>query len=107
MDMTKATSSDGGNASVPTGDALSSMMNAGTDGAATSDGDMITPAHGAAMLGAFTILFPLGAVLLRYVSVKAHYIVQTMGLLAGIGGVGLGVYVSTMYTQVSTHIKGN
>lgn len=102
MDMTAATSSDTGEVALPTSAALLSTQNAGADGQAESDGDKVGPAHAAIMLAAYVIIFPLGAILLRFLeSVKAHYIVQTLGLLATIIGAGVGIYLSTMYNHVS------
>jgi hypothetical protein len=102
MDMTKATLSNSAEATIPTGASLLSTQNADSDGLAESDGDKIGPAHAAIMLAAFVIMFPLGAILLRFLeSVKAHYIIQTMGTFATIVGVGVGIYSSTMYNRVS------
>jgi hypothetical protein len=101
MDMTAATSPNLEEVAVPTGNALLSIQNAGADGKAESDGDKVGPAHAAIMLAAYVIIFPLGAILLRFLnSTKAHYIVQTIGLLATIMGVGVGIYLSTMYNHV-------
>ncbi|KAF3047055.1 hypothetical protein E8E12_010844 [Didymella heteroderae] len=100
MDMTAATSPDLEDIAMPTGAALLSTKNAGADGQAESDGDKVGPAHAAIMLAAYVIIFPLGAILLRYLeSVKAHYIVQTIGLLATVIGVGVGIYLSMMYNH--------
>jgi hypothetical protein len=80
---------------------LVSMTNAGDEGQAESDGDTVGPTHAAITLVAFVIIFPLGAILLRFLySVKAHYIVQTIGALAAIAGVGAGIYLSKMYNHV-------
>jgi hypothetical protein len=88
---------------MPTGAALMSIKNAGADGQAESDGDKAGPAHAAIMLAAYVIIFPLGALLLRFLeSVKTHYVVQTIRLLVTIIGVGIGLYLSTMYNQVSS-----
>jgi hypothetical protein len=101
MDMTKSQVANDGAASVPSGDALTKMSNADADGQAQSDGDKITPAHAAFMLATFIIIFPLGAVLLRLMdNVRAHYITQSIGALASIVGLGLGIYLSTMYNKV-------
>lgn len=102
MDMTKATSSNANESAIPTGTSLLSTTNAGADGQAVSDGDKVGPAHAAIMLATFAVIFPLGAVLLRFLeSVKSHYIVQTIGLLAVVIGVGVGIYFSKMYNHVS------
>ncbi|KAF2682597.1 iron reductase domain protein [Lentithecium fluviatile CBS 122367] len=100
MDMTKATSAETEDAAVPSGTALSTTTNAGADGSAESDSDKVGPAHAVLMCGAFALIFPLGAVLLRLLeSVKAHYIVQTIGALASLIGVGVGIYLSKMYNH--------
>jgi hypothetical protein len=102
MDMTKSTVNDANAAAVPTGAALLAITNAGADEKAKSDGDKVGPAHAAIMLATFAIIFPLGAVLLRLLeSVKAHYIVQTIGIFAAVIGVGLGIYLGMMYNHVS------
>jgi hypothetical protein len=54
------------------------------------------------MIVAFLVIFPLGAILLRFLeSVKIHGIVQGVGVLAAVVGVGIGIYLSTMYNHVS------
>ncbi|OAK96959.1 CBD9-like protein [Phaeosphaeriaceae sp. SRC1lsM3a] len=100
LDMTKATSSDSAQVMFPTGASLFNSTNSGTDGQAESDGDKVGPAHAALMLVAFAVIFPLGAILLRFLdSVKAHYIAQSIGVLAAIVGVGVGIYLSKMYNH--------
>ena len=85
-----------------TANSLLTTQNAGADGQPESDGDKVGPAHAAIMLAACVVIFPLGAVLLRFLeSVKTHYIVQTIGLLATVFGVGVGLYLGTMYNHVS------
>jgi hypothetical protein len=102
MDMTRATSSDLNEVMIPTGASLLNSTNSGTDGQAESDGDKVGPAHAALMLVAFAIIFPLGALLLRFLDgVKAHYIVQSIGVLITVVGVGVGIYLSKMYNHVS------
>ncbi|KNG44468.1 CBD9-like protein [Stemphylium lycopersici] len=106
MDMKKATSassassdSDGG-AAVPSDDALLATTNAeGSDGAAESDGgsgETLRAVHAAFMLFAFVIIFPLGAVLLRYLfsGVKVHGSLQTIGVIFTVVGGGLGIALS-------------
>lgn len=109
MDMTKATSTETDTATIPSDVALSTTYNAGADGAAESDGDKVGPAHAAIMLATFAIIFPLGAVILRFLeSVKIHGIVQSVGVLAALAGVGLGIYLSKMYNHVgffSMHMR--
>jgi hypothetical protein len=102
MDLTKATSPNLESNMNWTGNSLLTTQNAGADGQTESDGDKVGPAHAAIMLVAFVVIFPLGAVLLRFLeSVKAHYIVQTIELLATVVGVGIGLYLGTMYNHVS------
>jgi hypothetical protein len=101
MDMTKATTSTSEDIAMPADTSLVSMTNAGDEGQAESDGDTVGPTHAAITLVAFAIIFPLGAILLRFLdSVKAHYIVQTIGALAAIAGVVVGIYLSKMYNHV-------
>jgi hypothetical protein len=101
MDMTKATSAEA-DAAVPSGAALSNTTNAGANGAATDDGNMMATAHAVLMCGTFGLIFPLGAVLLRLLeNVKVHGIVQGVGVLAALMGSGLGFYLGTMYNSVS------
>lgn len=114
--MTKATSassaspnSDGG-AAVPSGDALLVTTNAeGSDGTAESDGgsgETLRAVHAAFMLFAFVIIFPLGAVLLRYLSsgVKVHGTLQTIGVVFTVVGGGLGIALSKMDNDVSNNL---
>ncbi|KAF1936114.1 hypothetical protein EJ02DRAFT_459810 [Clathrospora elynae] len=108
MDMTKATSVEADKATVPSGAALSITNNAGADEKAESDGDKVGPAHAAIMLATFAIIFPLGAVLLRFLeSVKVHGIVQGVGVLTAIVGVGLGIYLSKMYNHSKDVTSGH
>jgi hypothetical protein len=99
-DMTQARSNE---AAVPSGAALATMIHAEADGNAESDGDKVGPAHAAIMLATFAIIFPLGAILLRFLeSVKIHGIVQGVGVITAVIGVALGIYLSTMYNHVSS-----
>lgn len=99
-DMTQATSND---AAIPSGAALMTMTNAEANGDAESDGDKVGPAHAAIMLATFAVIFPLGAILLRFLeSVKVHGIVQGVGVITAVIGVALGLYLSTMYNHVSS-----
>jgi hypothetical protein len=102
MDLTKTTSPNLESNMNWTGNSLLTTQNAGADGQAESDGDKVGPAHAAIMLVAFVAIFSLGAVLLRSLeSVKTHYIVQTIGFLATVVGVGIGLDLGTMYNHVS------
>lgn len=108
MDMTKATSNQTSMVNISNGAVLSTTNNAGADEKAESDGDKVGPAHAVIMIVAFLVIFPLGAILLRFLeSVKIHGIVQGVGVLAAVVGVGIGIYLSTMYNHVSllsTHV---
>ncbi|CAN9338368.1 unnamed protein product [Alternaria alternata] len=87
MDMTKATSNQTSMVSVPNGAVLSTTNNAGGDEKAESDGDKVGPAHAVIMIVAFLVIFPLGAVLLRFLeSVKIHGIVQGVGVITAVVG---------------------
>jgi hypothetical protein len=87
---------------ISNGAVLSTTNNAGADEKAESDGDKVGPAHAVIMIVAFLVIFPLGAILLRFLeSVKIHGIVQGVGVLAAVVGVGIGIYLSTMYNHVS------
>lgn len=102
MDMTKATSTDADDGAVPSGNALLTATNSGSDQGAERDSDKVGPAHAVPMLLAFVVIFPLGAVILRFLeSVKFHGIVQGVGVLASVVGVGTGIYLSQMYNRVS------
>ncbi|KAL5113498.1 hypothetical protein ACEQ8H_008634 [Pleosporales sp. CAS-2024a] len=108
MDLKRAQVSGSSSASAPGGDALQGTMNAGEEGAATQDGDSIGPAHSAIMIVAFLVIFPLGAVLLRYLeSVRAHYMTQSLGLVFAVAGTGLGIYLGTMYNKSKNMSSGH
>ncbi|USP80203.1 hypothetical protein yc1106_07477 [Curvularia clavata] len=99
VDMVNATSassksSSGEQVGVPSGAALMETKNAGTGG----DEDTLSTVHGVFMLLAFVILFPLGAILLRWLKkgVRAHWIVQSVGLVLVVVGGGLGIALSEM-----------
>lgn len=83
----------------PSGAALLETKNAGTGGG----DDTLTTVHGVAMLVAFVILFPLGVILLRWLKkgVKAHWIVQSLGVVLVVVGGGLGIAISEMSDDVS------
>ncbi|CAN9278649.1 unnamed protein product [Alternaria sp. RS040] len=108
MDMTKATSNQTSTVNVPNGAVLSTTNNAGADEKAESDGDKVGPAHAVIMIVAFLVIFPLGAVLLRFLeSVKIHGIVQGVGVITAVVGVGLGIYLSTMYNHSKDFTSGH
>jgi hypothetical protein len=101
MDLTKAISPNPDEIMMPTKAALLSMTNSGADGKAESDGDQVGPAQAAIKLATFVIIFSLGAILLRFLeSVEAHYITRTIGVLAAVVGVGVGIYLNKLYNHV-------
>ncbi|EOA85284.1 uncharacterized protein SETTUDRAFT_20797 [Exserohilum turcica Et28A] len=100
LDMVIATSASskstgGQEVGVPTGSALTSSQ--GTSGGrGGGDGEGLDNTHAAFMLAAFVILFPLGAVLLRYVKngVKVHAAVQSIALVCTVMGGAIGIKLS-------------
>ena len=72
-----------------------------------SDGDVAIAnraiiAHGTIMAFTFVVVFPLGALLIRYASVKGvvwvHAAVQGFGYILAFTGLGLGVYIAIIPT---------
>ena len=72
-----------------------------------SDGDIAIAnraiiAHGTIMAFTFVIVFPLGALLIRFASVKGlvwvHAAVQCFGYILAFTGLGLGVYIAIVPT---------
>ena len=72
-----------------------------------SDGDVAIAnraiiAHGTIMAFTFVIVFPLGALLIRFASVKGlvwvHAAVQGFGYILAFTGLGLGVYIAIVPT---------
>lgn len=95
-----STSSSGKQVGVPSGAALTETTNAGTGG----DNGTMSTVHGVLMLLAFVILFPLGAILLRWLKngVRAHWIVQSVALVLVVVGGGLGIALSEMSDDVGS-----
>ena len=95
-------STGGQEVGVPTGSALTSSQ--GTSGGrGGGDGEGLDNTHAAFMLAAFVILFPLGAVLLRYVmnGVKVHAAVQSIALVCTVMGGAIGIKLSLRSPAVS------
>ena len=80
-----------------------------------SDGDVAIAnraiiAHGTIMAFTFVIVFPLGALLIRFASVKrlvwVHAAVQGFGYISAFTGLGLGIYIAIVPTfQVCPHLS--
>ena len=78
-----------------------------------SDGDVAIAnraiiAHGTIMAFTFVLVFPTGALLIRFASVKGlvwvHAAVQGFGYILAFTGLGLGVYIAIVPTfQVCSH----
>ncbi|EUC33034.1 hypothetical protein COCCADRAFT_26609 [Bipolaris zeicola 26-R-13] len=96
-----STSTNGSQVGVPSGAALLTAQNTGTGGGS----DAMSAVHAAFMLLAFVIVFPLGAVLLRWTKngVRAHWIVQSAGLVLTIVGGGLGIALSEQNDDQSSY----
>jgi hypothetical protein len=104
MSMSKASTDNIDGATVPSGESLLTMTNAGQDGSLQSDGDKLGPAHAVLMCGAFLLLFPFGVIVLRvFEKVGMHAVVQGIGVSAAVIGVGVGIYLSRMYKHVSSY----
>ena len=75
--------------------------NATADGGTTDDHDFGSSAHAFIMAGVFVIIFPFGAAYLRLQSgVRWHWVMQAIGVLGTIIGIGIGLEISTMYNRV-------
>ncbi|EUC43521.1 iron reductase domain protein, partial [Bipolaris oryzae ATCC 44560] len=95
------TSPSGSQVGVPSGAALLAAQNTGTD----SGSDAMSAVHATFMLLAFVIIFPLGAVLLRWArnGVRVHWIVQSAGLVLTIVGGCLGIALSEKNDDKSSY----
>jgi hypothetical protein len=104
MDMTKASTTTSGAASVPRpNDASNSSYTLENASAATNtkaDNDPAPAIHAFVMCFTFVIIFPLGSLVLRALnSVKGHYIVQIIGfVLCAMASAG-GIVISTQYNK--------
>lgn len=103
MDMTKATSTGSGAVPQPNGSNDPYVRtNASTAEDVTSDSDKAGIVHGVVMCVAYILLYPLGALLLRFVKrapVRIHWICQSVASVLVVIGFGLGVYASTQYNR--------
>jgi hypothetical protein len=71
-------------------------------GVARSDEERGSTAHAVMMCGGFVVLLPLGIVLLKLTSVKAHMWMQAVGLIVITIGWVTGFVISGRYQRVST-----
>jgi len=103
MDMTKAVSDAAPTANGNNG----AWIRSGASEAygVSSDYDVGSAIHAVVMCLAFVLVFPLGALLLRFVSVRVHYMVQLAATILVIVGLGTGIYISMEYNRVSPSSK--
>ena len=95
MDLTMATD-DGGDDPISLHDMNENSRFLGFD----VDTDIPDLVHALALMVAFLIVFPLGALSIGILkSVKIHMIFQTIGLVLGVIGAASGFYLSTMYNR--------
>ncbi|EAW13436.1 cytochrome and DOMON domain-containing protein [Aspergillus clavatus NRRL 1] len=96
IDMTHATGGSGG---LP--DLYESSIGSRLDGGVSNDSNWPAIIHGVALCGAFILLMPAGVILLRVApgSVRWHWINQTVASVIAIIGLGIGFWLSTMYTK--------
>lgn len=79
------------------------MKNAQLVSGPEKDRDWSSGIHSLLMCGTFVILFPIGVVFLRLLEkVMWHAIMQGIGVVFIVIGVGLGIYVGREYNQVSS-----
>ncbi|KAG9948381.1 CBD9-like protein, partial [Aureobasidium melanogenum] len=101
MDMTKAVSDS---APTPNGeDGAWVRSDASEAYGVSSDYDVGSAIHAVVMCLAFVIVFPLGALLLRFVSVRVHYMVQLAATILVIVGLGTGIYISMEYNRTKNY----
>ncbi len=62
-----------------------------------------TIAHGALMATSFVFLFPIGAIFVRFWSLRAHYLMQVINISVLVAGFGLGVFISKGAQLSSPH----
>ncbi|KAG9568841.1 CBD9-like protein, partial [Aureobasidium melanogenum] len=101
MDMTKAVSDSAPSANGDNG----AWIRSGASEAygVSSDYDVGSAIHAVVMCLAFVIVFPLGALLLRFISVRVHYMVQLAASILVIIGLGTGVYISMEYNRTKNY----
>lgn len=89
-------------------DDISQNRNSATSGKDTDDHDYGSSAHAVIMVVVFVIVFPFGAAYLRLQnSVMWHWIMQSVGVLGTLVGVGIGLNLSQQYNNVSIHSKAH
>lgn len=103
MDMTKVVSSS---ALQPNGD-NGAWISSGASSAygVPSDFDAGSAIHALVMCLAFVIVFPLDGLLLRFISVRVHWIVQSTATILVVVGLGTGIYISAEYNAVSLALE--
>lgn len=101
MDISRAVSDV---ASVPLLDTLGTSYTTHASSSAENvnrDHDWGATIHALVMSFAFMLVFPLGALLLRFLnSVKIHAWAQTLAVLLVVVGLGSGIYISLEYNRV-------
>jgi hypothetical protein len=103
MDLTMATD-DGGDDPISLHDENESSTFVGFD----VDSDIPDLVHALALMLAFLIIFPLGALSIGILkSVKIHMIFQTVGLVLGVIGAASGLYLSTVYNRSKHFTSGH
>ncbi|TIA60952.1 hypothetical protein D6C76_10235 [Aureobasidium pullulans] len=105
MDMTQALSSLASQANSENGTWTSSGASSAFD--VSKDFDAGCVIHAVVMCLAFVIVFPLGALLLRLLSVRVHYLVQLTASLLVLVGLGTGIYVSMEYNKTQTYMTAH
>lgn len=103
MDMTQAVSSSTPQANGDNGAWISS--GASSAYGVSNDFDVGSAIHAVVMCLAFVIVFPLGALLLRFISVRVHWVVQSSATILVIVGLGTGIYISAEYNAVSFPVE--
>jgi len=103
MDLAVATD-DGGDDPISLHDANENSMFGGF----TVDSDIPDLVHALALMLAFLIVFPMGALSIVVLkSVKVHMIFQTIGLILGVIGAASGLYLSTVYNRSNHFTSGH
>ncbi|KAK6003415.1 hypothetical protein QM012_009186 [Aureobasidium pullulans] len=103
MDMTQALSSSMPAVNSENGSWISSGASSAFD--VSGDFDVGSAIHAVVMGLAFVIVFPLGALLLRFISVRVHYVIQLAASLLVIVGLGTGIYISMEYNKASLRLQ--
>jgi hypothetical protein len=103
MDMTQASSSLASQANGEDGMWASSGASSAFD--VSKDFDLGCVIHAVVMCLAFVIVFPFGALFLRLLSVRVHYLVQLTASLLVFIGLGTDIYVSMEYNKVCSRVE--